>query len=134
MAAACCPDEAVAGTVQVYEARRHYSNPSWWNASYYRPDRVDTSARAMGSTGAAAGRVDPDRLDRPEARREQVVARNADDSAAGDVSPHFGGRAQPGDVLGVETGGEQTHIGETTEDENERRRDGEKAAAKQREK
>jgi hypothetical protein len=48
------------------------------------------------------------------------------------VSPHFGGRAQPGDVLGIETGGEQTHVGETTGDENERRRDAEKAAAKQR--
>jgi uncharacterized protein YjbJ (UPF0337 family) len=40
-------------------------------------------------------------------------------------SPHFGGRAQPGDVIGLETGGEQTHVGETTEDENERRRDAE---------
>ena len=40
-------------------------------------------------------------------------------------SPHFGGRAQPGDVIGVETGGEQTHVGETTEDENKRRRDAE---------
>ena len=40
-------------------------------------------------------------------------------------SPHFGGRAQPGDVIGVETGGEQTHVGETTEDENKRRRSAE---------
>ena len=38
-----------------------------------------------------------------------------------DTSPHFDGRAQPGDVLGIETGGEETHIGETSEDENERR-------------
>ena len=41
----------------------------------------------------------------------------------GDVSPHDGGRAQPGDVLGIETGGETTEIGDTAEDENERRRD-----------
>ena len=27
---------------------------------------------------------------------------------AGDTSPHFGGRAQPGDILGIETGGETT--------------------------
>ncbi len=40
-----------------------------------------------------------------------------------DVSPHFGGRAQPGDVLGIETGGETTSIGDTDEDENERRRE-----------
>jgi hypothetical protein len=44
----------------------------------------------------------------------------------GDVSPHYGGRAQPGDVLGIETGGETTEIGDTAEDENERRRDSEK--------
>jgi hypothetical protein len=47
----------------------------------------------------------------------------------GDVSPHLGGRAQPGDVLGIETGGETTGIGDTAEDEDERRRDLEKAAA-----
>ena len=41
---------------------------------------------------------------------------------AGDVSPHFGGRAQPGDVLGLETGGETTGLGDTAEDENKNRR------------
>jgi hypothetical protein len=41
---------------------------------------------------------------------------------AGDVSPHFGGRAQPGDILGIETGGETTSIGDTDEDEDSRRR------------
>jgi len=40
----------------------------------------------------------------------------------GDVSPHAGGRAQPGDILGIESGGETTAIGDTSEDENERRR------------
>jgi hypothetical protein len=48
---------------------------------------------------------------------------------AGDQSPHLGGRAQPGDVLGLETAGERTYIGDTDEDENKRRRDAEKAAA-----
>jgi hypothetical protein len=42
---------------------------------------------------------------------------------AEDVSPHYGRRAQPGDVLGLETGGETTAIGDTAEDENKRRRD-----------
>jgi len=51
---------------------------------------------------------------------------------AGDVSPHFGGRAQPGDVLGLETGGETTGIGDTSEDENERRRELEQQAARNR--
>jgi hypothetical protein len=37
-------------------------------------------------------------------------------------------RAQPGDVVGIETEGETTHLGETAEDEDERRRDAEKKA------
>jgi hypothetical protein len=72
-------------------------------------------------TPASPSRADV-RADR-DAQREHVVA-------SGDVSPHFGGRAQPGDVLGIETGGEQTHVGETTDDENKRRHEAEKDAAK----
>ena len=54
----------------------------------------------------------------------------ADDaSGAGDISPHFGGRAQPGDILGFETGGETTSLGDTSEDENKRRHDAEKEVA-----
>jgi hypothetical protein len=55
------------------------------------------------------------------AREERVAER------AGDVSPHFDGRAQPGDVLGIETGGERTEIGDTAEAENERRQTAERA-------
>jgi hypothetical protein len=47
-----------------------------------------------------------------------------------DTSPHVDGRAQPGDVLGLKTGGERTSIGDTSEDENERRRDTEETVAK----
>lgn len=36
-------------------------------------------------------------------------------------------RAQPGDVLGIERDGEQTHLGETAEDEDRRREEAEKA-------
>jgi len=35
------------------------------------------------------------------------------------------GRAQPGDVLGVESDGERTHLGETRDDEDERRENAE---------
>ena len=55
------------------------------------------------------------------------AADEADD--AGDVSPHFGGRAQPGDILGFETGGETTSLGDTSEDENKRRHETEKDVA-----
>jgi hypothetical protein len=34
-------------------------------------------------------------------------------------------RAQPGDVLGIEREGETTHLGETREDEDERREEAE---------
>jgi hypothetical protein len=135
MLSACCPDDlGNTSSARLYE-RRHYQSPSWWDASYYRADRFDAAARSSVRTGPSS--IDtpqgPGTPGRPrESVREQVVARSDDDSSAGDVSPHFGGRAQPGDVLGIETGGEQTHVGETTGDENERRRDAEKAAAKQR--
>jgi len=58
--------------------------------------------------------------------RELVMAR------ATDESPYPDGRAQPGDVLGIETGGEQTHVGDTTDDENKGRLDAERAVAKER--
>ncbi len=37
-------------------------------------------------------------------------------------------RAQPGDVLGIERDGETTELGDTREDEDERREDAEEAA------
>ncbi len=58
--------------------------------------------------------------------RELVMAR------ATDESPYPDGRAQPGDVLGIETGGEQTHVGDTADDENKHRLDAERAVAKDR--
>jgi hypothetical protein len=58
-------------------------------------------------------------------RDPRDVKETTDDNRrdAEDVSPHYGGRAQPGDVLGIETGGETTEIGDTAEDEDKRRRD-----------
>jgi hypothetical protein len=120
MMAACCPSETVTGSASMvaFESRAHYRAPSWWDADFYRPDRADTAAREM-----AGAHPSPDEIRRERDRqRESVVAQ------AGDVSPHAGGRAQPGDVLGVETGGERTYIGDTSEDENKRREDAEKDA------
>lgn len=42
-------------------------------------------------------------------------------------------RAKPGDVIGIERDGETTELGDTREDEDERRRDAEEAARKARE-
>jgi hypothetical protein len=68
-------------------------------------------------------------LDAQDVEIETDVARRKDlnpdaepGADAGDVSPHHGRQAQPGDVLGLETGGETTELGDTPEDEDERRR------------
>jgi len=58
-----------------------------------------------------------------EAEAVEVVEVEVDSKTdGGDVSPHLGGRAQPGDILGLETGGETTSLGDTAEDEDEKRR------------
>lgn len=62
-------------------------------------------------------------------RAENPASDDRGRADGGDTSPHLGRRAQPGDVLGLETGGERTYIGDTDEEENERRRDAEKEAA-----
>jgi hypothetical protein len=74
--------------------------------------------------------LDPQYVKRttPVSRPDELDA--ADDvGSAADVSPHFGGRAQPGDILGFETGGETTSLGDTSEDENKRRHELEKDVA-----
>ena len=122
MIAACCPTAAVDAGVSEWETS-HYAYPSWWQADFYRPDRVDRTAMDMAGathlTGAGMPPVADIRTMESGRARETVTAREG----AGDTSPHMGGRAQPGDVLGVETGGERTYVGDTSEDENKRRRD-----------
>lgn len=128
MASICCPDDLRAeGGVWLHDAARHYQQPAWWSAGAYTASRLrpiePASFRTRPSTHVAA----------PPARdsfdREQLTARadGRDDRRAGDdESPHYGGRAQPGDVLGLETGGETTGIGDTADDEDKRRRDAER--------
>ena len=104
--------------------RPDYRYPDWWTA--------DPALNRM-SEGARASSA--------EYPRERAVAHVRDTAAdspreeqsrkPGDESPHFGGRAQPGDVLGLETGGERTHVGETAEDEDKRREQALKTAAKE---
>jgi hypothetical protein len=128
LSAACCPDEVVADDVSVWETV-HYTYPTWWEADFYRPDRADRSGMDVGGVNVGTGARMPPVASAGAAKasypREEMRA-----SEGGDTSPHLGGRAQPGDVLGVETGGERTYVGDTTEDENKRRQDAEKAAKK----
>ena len=118
MADACCPTDTA--TRDSWTTRTHYVSPSWWRADFYRAGGL-ASAPVAPAPAAIPSRDEVRSEDDRE--REEIVAQ-------GDVSPHTGGRAQPGDVLGLETGGAETHIGDTSEDENERRRDTEQAAAK----
>jgi PRC-barrel domain len=99
--------------------RPDFRRPDWWRANPAQPERMGERAVTAGAETAAS-------TVREAKRTEEIRAKEVD------PSPHYEGRAQPGDVLGVETGGERTHIGETAEDENDRRRDAEKTDAKRR--
>ena len=117
---ACCPTQAIEGpSSSRFDRWTHYQSPTWWEADFYRPDRADATAKSIA--GAAPSPSAPAPAARREREREAVLAQG------GDVSPHQDGRAQPGDVIGVETGGERTRVGETSEDENKRRRDAARA-------
>jgi hypothetical protein len=118
-----CSACSVEGVAIVYGAdeplekawsRPDFKRPDWWRADPTQPERGARAAWA-GTETAPGTREMP---------REEIRMKDTE------PSPHYDGRAQPGDVLGVETGGERTHIGETADDENERRRDAEKDEAK----
>ena len=115
VAIAYAADEPIATAWERPDFRR----PDWWRANPAQPER-------MGERAVTAGVETTASTVREARRTEEIRAKDVD------PSPHYEGRAQPGDVLGVETGGERTHIGETAEDENERRRDAEKTDAKRR--
>jgi hypothetical protein len=114
--------------------RPQFAKPTWWTANPTQPSRMgDRAYESIVEYPPSKAAPDPSSAaSSPKFEREQVRAReNRDkDEHVGDVSPHFEGRAQPGDVIGLETGGESTHIGDTADDENKRRRDAEKAAKK----
>jgi hypothetical protein len=111
-------------------SRPDFKYPDWWSSSPFLPDRMgDRAYTDMVDYPPTAAEL----ADRAIRDRERIVAREAADAREntrepGEPSPHFGGRAQPGDVLGIETGGESTTIGDTAEDENERRHRAERNA------
>ena len=123
-AAACCGDERVERGAWPYDRLRHYTQPAWWTPRTYESGRLSTVSASVFTPAATPSR---DRND-----RERLVAQSRSESTADrdDVSPHFDGRAQPGDVLGIETGGERTYIGDRSEDENTRRRRAERDSSR----
>jgi hypothetical protein len=103
--------------------RDDFRYPQWWQSGSTGPQQ----ARAATVSGATSTPRTTEAYPPPERShdrsREAVVGR-------ADPSPHFDGRAQPGDVIGVETEGEQTHLGDTAGDENRRREEAEKDVRK----
>jgi hypothetical protein len=119
---ACCPDEPLADVPAgrwEYETRRHYTQPEWWRPASFAGERL----RPVDSTAYRSAAP----ATRQAHQREHMTARGDEP----DYSPHLDGRAQPGDVLGIETGGERTYVGDTAEDENKRRRTAERSAVEE---
>jgi hypothetical protein len=120
---ACCPGENMTSTSR-FDQWAHYRKPTWWEADFYRPDRADRMAKSVAGTWPEPRETG---LNREADRSRELITAHG-----GDVSPQTAGRAQPGDIIGLDSGGETTHIGDTPEDEDERRRAAERAASKAR--
>lgn len=103
---ACCPGEPrdTPAPSWSYDTHRHYTQPGWWTGEKPR-------AAAIGSTPV-----------RPRQDSGLVAA-----GAGSRGGEHPGARPQPGQVLGLEPGGERGYIGDFAEDERERRRLAERA-------
>jgi len=117
--------------------RSAFRYPDWWHAESSEVERRDRRAETAGAKFGTPTLAD---LTRPVAKAERSAVETKTDKSRPPVpsgaqttgreteaSPHFDGRAQPGDVLGIETEGETTQIGDTAEKENARRRDAERS-------
>lgn len=124
MAGACCPNDHRDPSTSAFDSGRHYAQPAWWSAKAYTADRLRPVEPRPYHSRTVAAPVTETRT-RDTYNRDLATARG--EERLGDVSPHVDGRAQPGDILGIETGGETTSIGDTAEDEDKRRRDAERA-------
>ena len=107
------PDSSYQADEPYYEAwnRRFFQYPDWWEGMPVVPDEPAAIVNDREAMRAAKEMT-------PRRERSKMIER----AEAHDVSPHLEGRAQPGDVLGIETGGEETHIGDSKKDEDDRRR------------
>jgi hypothetical protein len=105
---------------------------TWWQSTTWTEfgrDAGRPDIRRDYQTEVAARRDAAEDVEREDvvATREAILARDDDrvDTAriAGDESraPRYGERAQPGDILGIESSGETTGLGDTAQDEDKRR-------------
>jgi len=113
LATVCCPDDAGRLTTPAaWDAQTwpHYRAPDWWTA-----DR----------TTGYEGQEWTEPAEQPITTHQTPEDSRSRRSPSGRPNPEAE-RAQPGDVLGIERGGETTTLGDTAEDEDERRREGER--------
>jgi hypothetical protein len=109
--------------------RDRATSPSWWNAQAW-------TTAVPGAAMASSVRADSDVVSRAE--RETVIARDTEPARDGRLdledrhAPAVGERAQPGDILGIESAGETTNLGDTTRDEDKRREQAEEAIRQER--
>jgi len=104
------------------------TSPTWWDSNAWASTSAETprtTGRTIATEEVLASSED---VVRARAERERTLAhereglrdrarRDRDDVRA----PAPGGRAQPGDILGIESAGETTSIGDTAADEDKRR-------------
>lgn len=136
--AVCSIDGAVAAfnRSEPYSAawnRPDFRYPDWWTAAPTHPDRMGESAVTAGAEYRPDAFSSTRTGEKSTARTGEK--RPGDENLSGEGNPSDAvGRAQPGDVIGIETGGEQTHVGETAEDEDRRREEAIKTVEKGKEK
>jgi hypothetical protein len=120
------------------------TSPSWWNSAAWASTPVPgtptvTTGRSPISEDVMARSEDQVRA---RAEHDRMIARERDDISdrnrvveidrdelrdRDDLrAPAVGERAQPGDILGIESAGERTALGETAADEDKRRERAEK--------
>jgi hypothetical protein len=92
----------------------HYRQPEWWRLDYLGTRTSSPRGSAVTGSAAAAGRTAP-------AERTMAVGSTREAWPNPEVE-----RAQPGDILGIERGGETTSLGDTARDEDQRREAAEK--------
>ena len=109
-----------------WETAPHLRSPTWWEADFYRPDRADKAGRNVAGASPAQEWA---------ACRRGISRANANGSwpAPRRTTRTTAGRSRAM-CSGVDTGGERTYIGDTSEDEDKRRVDAEKAAKSSRDK
>ena len=143
MLEACCPGELLeAGAGRsAYDTRRHYTQPSWWTGAVRAKEHlrtVDTSPdRATPADPVPQQRHDPElmigqadgygerdaRLDGQFRDGDGAAGPGEDlDSARPPAGAPTAERAQPGDVLGLESVDERSYSGGTAAYENRRKR------------